>query len=222
MAFPGTYNFSYYKGDTLEFKIYPKTTAGTPFSLANYSVSFNIATQRGLPAGNQINAYAEVSSDNTHVTCVITPADGNQLTAGTPYVYDVEVRNLSAVDYPRVYTLLTGDISVTEQITNIEIDVPDAVTNLTVTESPAGTVNLDWDAPATGDPATSYNIYGRAPLLGVTTYTLVTETTDTNYSASSIFGFPFQSGVTYEVKVTSLNSAGENNVDFAEGSVTIA
>lgn len=222
MAFPGTYNFNYYKGDTLEFKIYPKTTSGTPFALDDYTASFNIATQRGVAVENQINAYSAISSDKTHVTCVITPSDGNQLTAGTPYVYDVEVRNLSATEYPRVYTLLTGDITITEQITDININVPDSVTGLSVTENPAGTVNASWTAPATGDPATSYNIYGKADSLGVTTYTLVTTTTNTSYSTSSIFGFPFQSGVTYDIKITSVNSAGENNTSFAEGSVTIA
>lgn len=121
MAFPGTYNFSYYRGDTLEFKIYPKTTAGTPFSLEGYEVTFSIGTARGLTTANQVTAYSALSSDNTHVVCVITPTDGNQLTAGTPYVYDVEVRDLDSPDYPKVYTLLTGDITVIEQVTNIEV-----------------------------------------------------------------------------------------------------
>lgn len=222
MAFPGTYNFSYYRGDTLEFKIYPKTTSGSPFSLEDYNVSFSIATQRGLPANQQINAYATVSNDNSFVTCVITPSDGALLTAGTPYVYDVEIRNLSSADYPKVYTLLTGDISVVEQITNVELSVPDTPTNLVITESPAGTVNVSWDAPATGDAAESYNIYGKADSLGATTYTLLTNTANTTYSANSIFGFPFQSGVQYDIKVTAVNAAGENNIDFVEGSVTIA
>ena len=222
MAFPGTYNFSYYRGDTLEFKIYPKTTSGTPFSLTDYSVSFNIATARGLAPEQQVNAYAAISSDETYVTCVITPSDGSQLTAGTAYVYDVEIRNLSAADYPRVYTLLTGDISIIEQITDVQLSVPNAPTNLSVTENPAGTVNASWTAPATGDAAESYNVYGKADSLGVTSYTLVTNTTSTSYSASSIFGFPFQSGVQYDIKVTAVNAAGENNIDFVEGSVTIA
>lgn len=222
MAFPGTYNFTYYKGDTLEFKIYPKTTGGTPFALNDYTVSFNIATQRGLDSASQVNAYSAISSDNTHVVCVITPSDGNQLTANTPYVYDVEIRYPDAPEYPKVYTLLTGDITVTEQVTNILIDVPDAVTGLTVTENPAGTVNASWTAPTTGDAPTSYNVYGKSDALGVTTYILLANTENTSYSASSIGGQAFQSGVQYEVKVTSVNAAGENTVSFAEGSVTIA
>ena len=43
MAFPGTYNISYYKGDTLEFKIYPKDSSGASFSLDNYIATFTIA-----------------------------------------------------------------------------------------------------------------------------------------------------------------------------------
>lgn len=222
MAFPGTYNFSYYRGDTLEFKIYPKNTAGTPFDLTDYDVSFNLATARGLAPEQQVNAYSAVSSDNTHVSCVITPSDGAQLTAGTPYVYDVEIRNLSAADYPRVYTILTGDITVVEQVTDVQLSVPNSPTNLVITENPAGTVNASWTAPAEGDAAESYNVYGKADSLGVTTYTLITNTADTSYSASSIFTFPFQSGVQYDIKVTAVNAAGENNVNFVEGSVTIA
>jgi len=36
MAFPGTYNISYYKGDTYEFRIYPKTADGDVFDLTPY------------------------------------------------------------------------------------------------------------------------------------------------------------------------------------------
>jgi hypothetical protein len=225
MAFPGTYNFTYYRGDTLEFNVYPKTTAGTPFSLADYTVSFNIATQRGLASENQINAYSAISSDKTHVQCAITPADGSQLSAGTPYVYDIEISYLLAPAYPKIYTLMTGDISVTEQITDIEsvpITLPGTVTDLTVTEAPAGTVTVTWTAPTAGDLPTSYNIYGKADSLGVTSYVLVTNSASTSYSASAIFGSAFQSGVVYDIKVTSVNAAGENTTEFAEGSVTIA
>ena len=225
MAFPGTYNFTYYRGDTLEFNIYPKTTAGTPFSLENYSVSFNIATQRGVPSENQINAYSAISSDNTHIQCAITPSDGSQLSSGTPYVYDIEIRNLDAPAYPKVYTLLTGDISVTEQITDIDyvpVELPSPATDLVVTESPTGSISVTWNAPTTGEIPTSYNIYGKADSLGATEYILVQTTANTSYSASSILGSPFQSGVQYDIKVTSVNAAGENTVEFVEGSVTIA
>lgn len=223
MAYPGTYNFSYYRGDTLEFNIYPKNSAGGAFSLLGYDVNFSIATARGIAP--LVTPYAAISADNSYITCVITPSDGVLLDAGTPYVYDVEINNLTAPNYPRVYTVLTGDITVQEQVTDIPLDiveVPNAVTGLTITESPALTVNVSWTAPATGDPATSYNIYGKAPGLGVTNYVLITNIPITSLSTNTVFGQPFLSGATYDIKVTSVNSAGENTTSFAEGSVTIA
>ena len=43
MAFPGTYNFSYYKGDTSEFVIRPKNSDGSSFDLTGYTADFFIA-----------------------------------------------------------------------------------------------------------------------------------------------------------------------------------
>lgn len=118
MAFPGTYNFSYYKGDTLEFRVYPKNSSGTAFDLSDYSDSalFTISTARG-DAGieDQLVGYTEVSEDATYILCVITPDIGEQLEAGTQYVYDVEISK-SALPYDIVYTLLTGTIAVTDQV----------------------------------------------------------------------------------------------------------
>lgn len=120
MAFPGTYNISYYKGDTLEFRVYPKDSSGAAFDLTDYDNAsgplFTISTARGdsgLP--DQISAYAAVSDDNTYILCVIRPEDGAQLTAGTQYVYDVEISK-EGVDYDTVSTLLTGTITVTDQV----------------------------------------------------------------------------------------------------------
>ena len=42
MAFPGTYNFSYYKGDTNEFVIRPKNSSGSAFDLTGYSAGLFI------------------------------------------------------------------------------------------------------------------------------------------------------------------------------------
>ena len=121
MAFPGTYNFSYYKGDTLEFKIFPKDASGAAFDLEDYanenSPLFTISTARGL-AGleDQISCFAEISVDFTHVVCTIRPDDGEQLIAGQQYVYDVEISKPDS-PYDFVNTLLTGNISVTDQVT---------------------------------------------------------------------------------------------------------
>lgn len=227
MAFPGKYDFNYYKGDTLEFKIYPKTTAGLPFSLEGYSAEFNIATARGLASSQQIPAYAQPSPDNTYITCAITPSEGNQLEAGRTYVYDVEIRNMTATPYPLVYTLLNGNISLTEQVTHVVesvITIPEPVTSLGAIEGPAGTINVGWTAPTTGSTPTSYNIYGKAPTLGVLDYILITTVSHpTNvYSTSTVLGFPVQPSTEYFVKVTSANTAGENTTDIVETSIITA
>ena len=118
MAFPGTYNITYYKGDTLEFRIYPKNTSGAVFDLTGYgNATFKIATVRGTAGlAGQVTGYVQIHESNTYLTCAITPENGASLTAGTTYVYDVQIRQ-SATPYDKIYTLLTGNISVTEDVT---------------------------------------------------------------------------------------------------------
>jgi len=113
MAFPATYNFSYYRGDTNEFVIRPKNSDGSAFDLDSYDAEFTIATARGAATSVvQYEAQAVVDDVNNLVTCTILPGVGEQLAPGT-YVYDVQI-DASASE---VFTLLTGTISVTEQIT---------------------------------------------------------------------------------------------------------
>jgi hypothetical protein len=126
MPFPGTYNFSYYKGDTYEFKIYPKNSDGTAFNLSSFAdtesddnARFFVATERGLSGvENQIECSAQIISelDETYILCTITPGQGASMNAGTSYVYDVEIRKLIETT-PYVLTLVTGAISVTDQVT---------------------------------------------------------------------------------------------------------
>lgn len=111
MAFPGTFNINYYEGDSYDFKVYPKNSVGGVFDLSGYAVQFFIATARGA-AATQFECQAEIGTDST-VTCTIPPGVGRQLTAGTSYVYDVEVRKSST---GKVYTLLTGSVAVTADV----------------------------------------------------------------------------------------------------------
>lgn len=115
MAFPGLYNFSYYKGDTFQFVIRPKNPNGENFDLVGYTAEFFIATSRGDNPTFSIEADAVVNSVSDIVTCTILPAVGSQLDAGS-YVYDVQISSSAEV----VYTLLTGTITVTEQVTGAE------------------------------------------------------------------------------------------------------
>ena len=146
MAFPATYDFNYYKGDTFEFRIYPKKNDGTVFDLSQFyvptnfannpdyvtdssapydSAQFTIATARGpIPSDalqQPIRCFAKVSDNNTYVLCAIRPTDAETLVAGTEYVYDVEVKKPAGLpgsgQYEIVQTLLTGTITVTDQVT---------------------------------------------------------------------------------------------------------
>jgi hypothetical protein len=75
MAFPGTYNFNYYRGDTAEFVIRPKTANGSAYDLTNYTATFTIANRRGS-TGTQYVATATVNATTDIITCTITPAVG--------------------------------------------------------------------------------------------------------------------------------------------------
>lgn len=113
MAFPATYNFSYYRGDTNQFVIRPKNSDGSAFSLTGYTGQFFIATARGTAGvATRKQAQAVVDTVNNLVTCTILPGVGIQLTPGT-YVYDVQVDSGASL----IYTLLTGTITVTDHIT---------------------------------------------------------------------------------------------------------
>ncbi len=118
MAFPGTFNISYYKGDTYEFNIYPKDSNGQPFNLAGYDDPvFTIATSRGPNPTLSVTAYAQVSSDSASIRCAILPEDAALLTEGNSYVYDVQIAKPTQEPYPLVYTLLTGTITITSDVT---------------------------------------------------------------------------------------------------------
>ena len=123
MAFPGELNINYYKGDTHEFKVYPQTTTGSVFLLNGYSNStFTIATERGtsptpnslMPEG-RIFGSARIFSD--HILCAITPENGAQMDPALIYQYDIQVYAQGADTYDKVFTLLTGSISVTDDVT---------------------------------------------------------------------------------------------------------
>lgn len=115
MAFPAIYSFAYYKGDTNQFVIRPKNSDGSAFDLSDFSqASFTIASSRGNNPDFSTSADADVNTSSNIVTCTIEPSVGSTLSAGQ-YVYDVEIVNTLA-NPDIVYTLLTGIITVTEQV----------------------------------------------------------------------------------------------------------
>jgi hypothetical protein len=110
MAFPATYNFSYYRGDTSQFVIRPKNANGTSFDLTGYTAEFTVANRRGS-TGTQYEMTAVVNATTDIITCTIDPVDGRLLSPGT-FVYDVQIENGL-----QIYTILTGSITVTDDIT---------------------------------------------------------------------------------------------------------
>ena len=111
MAFPGTYNFNYYRGDTFSFIIRPKDTNGNQYPLDGYTAEFKIANRRGSGA-TQYTGTATVNTVDDIVTCTISPTVGRQLTTTAPFVYDVQITNGTIIT-----TLLQGTITVTDDIT---------------------------------------------------------------------------------------------------------
>lgn len=118
MAFPGTYNINYYQGDLYEFSIYPKDSTGAPFLLSGYSVKFYIATARGTGA-TQYECIASINSSNDAILCQIPGGVGKTLAAGTTYVYDVQIKKPVSGGADKIHTLLTGNISVTADVTRM-------------------------------------------------------------------------------------------------------
>ena len=112
MAFPATYNISYYRGDTYDFVINPKNSNGGTFNLNNYSGLFSISTARGDDEAIVAYGDAVVTASAGTVTCEI-PSNLGAVLSGASYVYDIEINNTSA---STTYTLLTGTISVTQDI----------------------------------------------------------------------------------------------------------
>jgi hypothetical protein len=214
MAFPGTYNINYYKGDTFEFRVYPKDSAGNQFSLTEYTqfrfTITNILGEEidGGPAKVTINGYAD-ERDNQYILCAITPENGALLEAGQTYFYDVEIGRISS-PYDFVYTLLQGTISVAEQVT-LPFAVPNPPQNVNVSflSSTSGTIN--WSAPSGTAPATFYNVYLVSPIPTQLNTTPIPSTT-TSFSATippELAAF-LPPGSPITVGVTAVNISGES------------
>ena len=111
MAFPSTYNINYYRGDTYKFEISPKNSDGGAFPLNGFTAQMTIASSRGANPTFHITTTVPKNENGTTLLCEISPTTGRQLESGTQYVYDVQISN------DEIYTLLTGTITVTEDVT---------------------------------------------------------------------------------------------------------
>lgn len=112
MAFPATYNISYYRGDQYDFIVNPKNPDGSAFDLTGYTSLFIIASERGDATKFVGYGSASANASTDSITCKISPTFGNQLT-GSSYVYDLEITKTSS---STVYTILTGALSVNQDV----------------------------------------------------------------------------------------------------------
>jgi hypothetical protein len=114
MSFPASFNIRYYEGDLYQFVIRPKDSAGAPFPItsAEHDAFFYVSTARGGSASATTELTASIVSGN--VVATIEPSD-NLGASATSYIYDVSVRNKT--NNQEIYTLLTGTISITRDVT---------------------------------------------------------------------------------------------------------
>lgn len=93
----------------------PKNADGSAFDISSqtHNAYFYISTARGGPAINTITAAAVIEDGNIRAT--IFPSIGNQLNQNIAYFYDVSIERKT--DTNQLFTLLTGRISVTADIT---------------------------------------------------------------------------------------------------------
>jgi hypothetical protein len=105
------------------------------------SAQFTIAKARGpisssAPEDQPIRCFARISDDGTFVQCAIRPSDSPTLSAGTEYVYDVEVRapegKYDNPFYEKVYTLMTGTITVTDEVSGANTTTRGTLSNYNI------------------------------------------------------------------------------------------
>lgn len=250
MAFPATYNINYYMGDTHEFRVYPKDASGAVFPLAQYpTVKFTIAERRGAPVpGDQepIEAYAAFSNDRTNILCSINNEHSANLDPAKQYVYDVQISKTGS-PYDSVLTLLTGNITITNEVTvattSDPTEAPGPITGLTLGDVSDSTINVSWTAPSTGGTPIGYYTYIVPYNLAYENSTVLSQlvaalplttpfeesstsesfTQTTAISSLGISSEPLQPGTAYIYAVVAYNSIGSSstvgNFDVIAGTV---
>ncbi|MDA8874904.1 fibronectin type III domain-containing protein [Winogradskyella sp.] len=255
MTFPATHNVTYYKGDTYEFNVYPKTNSDSDgdgvndvFPLSGYSVDFTIAERRGTllsTDSDAVSGYAVFSADRTHILCAIPPTTGSLLDASKTYVYDITISK-SDPTYNKVYTLLSGNLSVQDRVEPVEtesVDLPSFPTSLTMTDATSSSITLGWTAPVLGGTPDGYYVYVTpysasyensvvlqqlVDALALATPESVSQesatlTATTAISSLGIESVAIQPGTAYVYAVASFNTAGTSaavgNFDITEGTV---
>lgn len=215
MAFPGTYNINYYYGDTYEFNVIPKKTDGSSFGLTTteWSAKFTIAPTRGAALADQISCYA-IIQDSSTIRCAIRPEDALNLDSSIQYVYDVEISK-AAEPFDIVYTVLTGNLTITRDITTPESGAPEPIpnnpTDLVIGTITDTTIPVSWTAPAEGGAVTDYKV----AIIPFTTDSATLESAIENATVTisadqtSYTFFGLTENTDYSVLILSINDTGE-------------
>ncbi len=115
--FPATYNINYYSGDTYQFIAVPRNSDKTLYDLNGFVASMAISDRDAFYQ----NAEVIMDTNQSTITCTILPGLGGTLVPGTKYYYDLQIVNdedpVVAERGRYLYTILKGEISVTEDIT---------------------------------------------------------------------------------------------------------
>ena len=101
MAFPATYNISYYSGDTYQFVIKPKNSDGSSYNIAStiYTPKFYISTSRNGSAGDTIEASATISSSSYSIVGKVLTDNVATLSTSTTHNYIIgDSVSVSGVD----------------------------------------------------------------------------------------------------------------------------
>ena len=250
MAFPATYNINYYMGDTHEFRIYPKDSSGAAFPLSQYpTVKFTIAERRGSPLADDqtpVEAYAAFSNDRTNILCAIDYSHAANLDPTKQYVYDVQISK-TGTPYDSVLTLITGNISITDQVTLATTDptlaVPGSVSNLNIAGVTDSSVTVEWAAPIDGGTPTGYYAYiveyspayenptTLAALVSALAAATPVDTTDTGHTFTNTTAVPslgitseaLSANTAYVYAVVAYNNSGSSdavgNFDVVAGTI---
>lgn len=254
MTFPATHNINYYKGDTYEFNVYPRTSTDSDgdgvndvFPLTGYAVDFAIAERRGALLSTEelpIAGYAVFAPNRTHIQCAITPDNGAILDPSKTYVYDVTISKTDATTYDKVFTLISGNLTVQDKVESPEqsiISIPGEPMNIVADVSVSDSLTLSWDPPTSGGAPDGYYVYVldysavlestvalqqlvdglslATPTTVTDTTVTLTETTATPLSTSN----PILNGSQYIYVIVSFNTSGTSdavgNFDIEAGTV---
>lgn len=192
MAFPATYNISYYSGDTYQFIIKPKNSDGSSFNIAStiYTPKFYISTSRNGLSTATLEANAVISS------------------AAYSIVGKVLTSNVATLATSTTHNYLAGD--------SVSISGVDSTFNgnYTITAIPS-TTSFSYAKTATDVISAAVSPVGSVvSLTNTSTNTIVC-------TIPSSIGSQLVGGTTYVYDVSILRDSGSISYTLLTGSISV-